>query len=94
MEYFPGQPKVALHVGPGYEPPILRFTSRTPEVREYRLGDAFYIKLVLSLVGGPVGSEQVLLIQRRELYQQLHEATDGSIGAPSLAQGIGAAVDV
>ncbi len=49
---------------------------RTPEVREYRLGDAFYIKLVLSLVGGPVIPEQVLMIQRRELYQQLHEATE------------------
>jgi DNA-binding PadR family transcriptional regulator len=48
----------------------------TPEVRDYRLGDAFYIKLVLSLLGGPVGPEQVLMIQRRELYQQLHEATD------------------
>jgi DNA-binding PadR family transcriptional regulator len=50
----------------------------TPEVREYRLGDAFYIKLVLSLVGGPVSPEQVLMTQRRELYQQLHEATEMS----------------
>ncbi len=48
----------------------------SPEVREYRLGDAFYIKLVLSLVGGPVSAEQVLMTQRRELYQQLHEATE------------------
>ncbi len=48
----------------------------TPEVHEYRLGDAFYIKLVLSLVGGPISPEQVLITQRRELYQQLHEATD------------------
>ncbi len=48
----------------------------TPEVREYRLGDAFYIKLVLSLVGGPVSPEQVLIAQRRELYQQLHQATE------------------
>jgi DNA-binding PadR family transcriptional regulator len=48
----------------------------TPEVREYRLGDAFYIKLVLSLVGGPVSPEQVLITQRRELYQQLHEVTE------------------
>lgn len=47
-----------------------------PEVREYRLGDAFYVKLVLSLVGGPVSPENVLMIQRRELYQQLHEVTD------------------
>jgi DNA-binding PadR family transcriptional regulator len=48
----------------------------TPEVREYKLGDAFYIKLVLSLIGGPVSPEQVLMAQRRELYQQLHEITD------------------
>lgn len=48
----------------------------SPEVRDYRLGDAFYIKLVLSLIGGPVGPEQVLMTQRRELYQQLHEATE------------------
>lgn len=50
----------------------------TPEVRDYRLGDAFYIKLVLSLVGGPVGTEQVLMTQRRELFQQLHEVTEMS----------------
>jgi DNA-binding PadR family transcriptional regulator len=48
----------------------------SPEVRDYRLGDAFYIKLVLSLVAGPVSPEQVLMTQRRELYQQLHEATE------------------
>ncbi len=48
----------------------------TPEVREYRLGDAFYIKLVLSLVGGPVSPEQVLISQRRELYHQLHHVTE------------------
>ncbi|MBI5667960.1 MAG: PadR family transcriptional regulator [Chloroflexi bacterium] len=47
----------------------------TPEVREYQLGDAFYIKLVLSLVGAPVSAEQVLMAQRRELYQQLHYVT-------------------
>lgn len=49
---------------------------RSPEVREYRLGDAFYLKLVLSLVGGPVSPEDVLMAQRRELYQQLHQATE------------------
>jgi DNA-binding PadR family transcriptional regulator len=48
----------------------------TAEVREYKLGDAFYIKLVLSLIGGPVSPEQVLMVQRRELYQQLHEITE------------------
>jgi len=47
-----------------------------PEVREYQLGDTFYVKLVLSLTGGPVSPEQVLMIQRRELYQRLHEVTE------------------
>ncbi len=47
-----------------------------PEVREYRLGDAFYLKLVLSLTGGPVPPEQVLMAQRRELYQVLHQVTE------------------
>ncbi|MDX1994690.1 MAG: PadR family transcriptional regulator [bacterium] len=48
----------------------------TPEVRDYRLGDTFYIKLVLSLLGGPVPPEQVLSAQRRELFQQLHQVTE------------------
>ncbi|MBZ0308228.1 MAG: PadR family transcriptional regulator, partial [Anaerolineae bacterium] len=48
----------------------------TPEVRDYRLGDIFYVKLVLSLVGAPVSPEQVLMNQRRELYQQLHTVTE------------------
>lgn len=48
----------------------------TPEVRDYRLGDAFYLKLVLSLSGGPVSPEQILVTQRRELYQQLHQVTE------------------
>jgi DNA-binding PadR family transcriptional regulator len=47
-----------------------------PEVREYRLGDTFYIKLVLSLTDGPVPPEQVLMVQRRELYQELHQVTE------------------
>jgi DNA-binding PadR family transcriptional regulator len=54
----------------------LRTWYMTPEIRDYRLGDTFYIKLVLSLIGGPVSSEQVLMVQRRELYQQLHEVTE------------------
>ncbi len=54
----------------------LRRWYLTPEIRDYRLGDAFYIKLVFSLLGGPVSAEQVLMAQRRELYQQLHEATE------------------
>ncbi|MBX3066922.1 MAG: PadR family transcriptional regulator [Anaerolineae bacterium] len=48
----------------------------TPEVRDYRLGDIFYVKLVLSLIGGPVPPEQVLMTQRRELYRQLHKVTE------------------
>ncbi|NDJ75005.1 MAG: PadR family transcriptional regulator [Chloroflexi bacterium] len=48
----------------------------TPEVRDYRLGDVFYVKLVLSLVDGPVSPEQVLKTQRRELFRQLHDVTD------------------
>ena len=54
----------------------LRTWYLTPEVRDYRLGDTFYIKLVLSLIDGPVSSEQILMVQRRELYQQLHEVTE------------------
>jgi DNA-binding PadR family transcriptional regulator len=48
----------------------------TAETRDYRLGDSFYIKLVLSLLSSPVTSEQVLMVQRRELYQQLHDITE------------------
>jgi len=48
----------------------------TPEVREYHLDDVFYVKLVLSLLGGPVAPEEVLMAQRRELYRQLHQVTD------------------
>lgn len=54
----------------------LRKWYLTPEVRDYRLGDTFYIKLVFSLIDGPVTAEQVLMAQRRELYQQLHQATE------------------
>ena len=54
----------------------LRRWYLTPEVREYRLGDTFYVKLVLSLVAAPVNPEQVLTTQRRELFQQLHNVTE------------------
>jgi DNA-binding PadR family transcriptional regulator len=64
----------------------LRQWYLTPEVREYRLGDTFYIKLVLSLVGGPVNPEQVLMVQRRELYQQLHEVTEMRLQADPQTQ--------
>src|SRR5512147_2791794 len=35
----------------------LRAWYLSPEVRDYRLGDTFYIKFVLSLAGGPVPAE-------------------------------------
>lgn len=54
----------------------LKMMYLTPEVREYRLGDTFFIKLVLSLTGGPVPVDQVLSVQRRELYQKLHQITE------------------
>jgi DNA-binding PadR family transcriptional regulator len=54
----------------------LRLWYLTPEVRDYKLGDAFYIKLVLSLVSGPVPPEEVLSTQRRELYVRLHQITE------------------
>ncbi len=54
----------------------LRVWYLSPEVRDYRLGDTFYVKLVLSLAGGPVLPEQVLMGQRRELYRQLHQITE------------------
>lgn len=64
----------------------LRQWYLTPEVRDYRLGDTFYIKLVLSLVSSPVNPEQVLMVQRRELYQQLHEVTEMRRKADPLTQ--------
>lgn len=64
----------------------LRRWYLTPEVREYRLGDTFYVKLVLSLLGGPVNPEQVLIAQRRELFRQLHEATEMRAQADPQAQ--------
>jgi len=45
----------------------------TPEVREYQLADVFYNKFVFSLLGAPVSPEQVLTVQRRRLYQELHD---------------------
>jgi DNA-binding PadR family transcriptional regulator len=48
----------------------------TPEIREYRLGDNFYLKLVFSLINAPVAAEQVLMMQRRRLYQELHDVMD------------------
>lgn len=47
----------------------------TPEVRDYRLGDAFYVKLVFSLTGAPVSPETIIRSQRRRLFQELHDVT-------------------
>ena len=54
----------------------LRKWYLTPEIRDYRLGDSFYIKLALSLLGGPVPVEPILKEQRRKLYQELHDANE------------------
>jgi DNA-binding PadR family transcriptional regulator len=55
----------------------------TPEIRDYRLGDEFYIKLVLGLLGAPVPVEQILREQRRKLYQELHAANEMRMKAGS-----------
>lgn len=47
-----------------------------PEMRQYQVADVFYIKLLLSLLGGPVAPERVLMAQRRQLYQELHQVTE------------------
>jgi DNA-binding PadR family transcriptional regulator len=54
----------------------LRTWYLTPEVRDYRLGDSFYIKLALGLLGGPVPVEPILKEQRRKLYRELHDANE------------------
>jgi DNA-binding PadR family transcriptional regulator len=54
----------------------LRDWYLTPDIRDYRLGDSFYLKLALSLQGGPVPVEEVLRQQRRKLYQELHAANE------------------
>lgn len=48
----------------------------TPEERRYQLGDTFYHKFVFSLISAPVSPEQVLINQRRHLYQELHDVID------------------
>jgi len=46
-----------------------------PVPRDYRLRDAFYAKLMLSLFSGPVPPADVLQTQRRELLGEMHELT-------------------
>lgn len=43
------------------------------EVRDYRMSDSFYLKLVFSLLDAPISPEQVLVAQKRRLYQELHD---------------------
>ncbi|MBL8132693.1 MAG: helix-turn-helix transcriptional regulator [Anaerolineae bacterium] len=47
----------------------------TPEVRDYRSGDDFYLKLIFCLIGAPVDIAEVIRQQRRQLYQELHDVT-------------------
>jgi DNA-binding PadR family transcriptional regulator len=54
----------------------LRAWYLNPEVRDYRLGDSFYLKLALGLQGGPVPVEEILHGQRRKLFQELHAANE------------------
>jgi len=46
-----------------------------PVSRDYRLRDAFYAKLMLSLFFGPVPPGEVLQIQRGELLSEMHDLT-------------------
>ena len=46
-----------------------------PLSRDYRLRDAFYAKLMLSLFFGPSSPAEVLQVQRRELLSEMHELT-------------------
>lgn len=66
--------KVYRLTGAGLEE--LRAWYLQPEVRQYQVADTFYMKLLFSLMGGPVPAEQVLMAQRRQLYQELHKVTE------------------
>src|SRR5213082_2394771 len=47
----------------------------SPVPREYRLRDEFYLKLMLVLVTRPARARNVLMVQRRELFRELHDLT-------------------
>lgn len=47
----------------------------SPVPRDYRLRDEFYLKLMLALVTQPGKARQVLVVQRRELFRELHDLT-------------------
>ncbi len=47
----------------------------SPVLRDYRLRDELYLKLMLALVAQPARALQVLMVQRRELFRELHDLT-------------------
>jgi DNA-binding PadR family transcriptional regulator len=47
----------------------------SPVPRDYRLRDEFYLKLMIALVTLPMKARQILLVQRRELFRELHDLT-------------------
>src|SRR6478672_8363424 len=47
----------------------------SPVPRDYRLRDEFYLKLMMALVTQPTKARHVLLVQRRELFRELHDLT-------------------
>jgi DNA-binding PadR family transcriptional regulator len=47
----------------------------SPVPRDYRLRDEFYLKLMLALVAQPQGARHILVVQRRELFRELHDLT-------------------
>jgi DNA-binding PadR family transcriptional regulator len=59
--------------GPGYSELLAWFRSAVP--RDYRLRDEFYLKLMLALVTRAEKPLMVLVVQRRELFQELHALT-------------------
>jgi DNA-binding PadR family transcriptional regulator len=48
----------------------------SPVPREYRLRDEFYLKLMLALVTQPASARRILMVQRRELFRELHDLTE------------------
>ncbi len=46
-----------------------------PVQRDYRLRDEFYLKLMIALVMQPASARHILVVQRRELFRELHDLT-------------------
>lgn len=47
----------------------------SPVQRDYRLRDEVFLKLMLALGMEPGGARQVIIVQRRELFRELHDLT-------------------